>query len=330
MSESVCTKHISIALATYNGADFLKEQLDSIYAQTLQDFDLFVCDDCSTDTTVEILEDYRLRYGLQYQVNEVNIGFLRNFEQALTCCQGEFIVLADQDDVWLPDKLESLIAGIGTADLVYSDASLIDEAGNKLADSLMQVSGVKPVTGFEFNYFVCNTCITGCTLMIRRHLLEVALPIPDCEQYHDWWLAVIASCHGGIRYVPRQLVKYRQHGANDTGASVKKNVLTRMWGHLTGATESQKQRYYLLLRNRAQQYTDQLQNRLALTFERLSFLRAVGMYADALLNRQKSIRPFLIAARYHKVLFPTSGPIERLFFVASKLITPFLPRKFTK
>lgn len=329
MSELLKPKRISVALATYNGARFLRQQLDSIYAQTRNDFEVFARDDGSSDSTVAILEEYRERYGLHYCVNAKNLGFLRNFEQILADCRGEFVVLADQDDIWMPDKLERLVSGIGDADLIYSDAALIDEKGSRLADSLMQVSGVQPIAGFSFIHLVCNTSITGCTIMFRRSLLDVALPIPECEQYHDWWLAIVAACHGGITYLPMALVHYRQHTDNDTGASVKKSLISRVLAHLSGATEAQKRHYYLLLRNRSRLFIGTLQERLALTPEHIRFLRAVGMYADSLLKGRKSLQPFLVAVRYHKILYPTAGLAERVVFVCSKLIIPFLPRKAT-
>ena len=106
-----CT--ISIALATYNGGRFLREQLDSIYAQTWRNIEVVASDDRSSDDTVAILEEYGQSHGLRYEINDENLGFVRNFEKILARCTGDFIALADQDDIWLPDKLERLIAGIG-------------------------------------------------------------------------------------------------------------------------------------------------------------------------------------------------------------------------
>lgn len=317
---------VSIALATYNGSRFLQTQLDSIYAQTWQNIEVVVCDDHSTDDTVSILEAYRLSHGLRYRVNQHNLGFLRNFEQVLSCCRGEFIALADQDDVWLPNKLTRLLSEIGAADLVYSDAALIDEDGRESPETLIQTSGVRPVDGRQFSYFVCNTCVTGCTVLLRRRLLEYALPIPDCETYHDWWLAVVASCHAGVRYVPERLVRYRQHSGNDTGAKVKTGLLVRLLAHIRGVSGEEKKRYYTLLKRRAHCY-QMLQSRLIITADELAFLRDLGRYADGLLGPRFCLAPFIIAARYRRVLFPAAGHFERLIFVCSKLVVNiFHPR----
>ena len=97
---------ISIAMATFNGEKYLREQLDSIYSQTLLPYEIVAADDCSTDRTTEILEEYRIKKGLKYLVNEHNIGVVKNFEKAISLCQGDYVALSDQDDIWFPEKLE--------------------------------------------------------------------------------------------------------------------------------------------------------------------------------------------------------------------------------
>jgi glycosyltransferase involved in cell wall biosynthesis len=320
---------VSVALATYNGGRFLREQLDSIYAQTWPGIEVVVSDDLSTDGTLTILEEYRQSHGLRYWVNERNLGFVRNFEKAIALCRGEFIALADQDDVWLPEKLERLMAEIGNASLIYSDAFLIDDEGRELSGSLITTSGVLPVTGTNFRYFVCNSCVTGCTVLFRRSLLGMALPIPECETYHDWWLALVASRQVGVRYLPVRLVRYRQHGANDTGASVKTSLVTRLVAHLRGETGPAKRRYYELLRQRAAIYLA-LEARLVLSDDERRFLQDIGRYAESLLDPQFHIVSFLLAFKYRAILFPAAGPLEQAVFVASKLINKFVTHQVAR
>lgn len=310
---------ISIALATYNGNRFLREQLDSIYSQTYGNIEVVACDDCSSDDTAAILEEYRKRHGLRYLVNESNLGFMRNFEKIITLCRGEFIALADQDDVWLPEKLEKQLKGLGNASLVYSDAFLVDEAGRQLPGSLIRTSGVRPLSGKNFEYFVCNTCVTGCTTLFRRDLLIHALPIPACETYHDWWLAVVASRREGVNYMDSRLVKYRQHEGNDTGASVKRGLLPRLAAHLRGDTGKDKRRYYELLRNRANTYPA-METRLSLNASEMKFLGGIGRYAESLLDHRFHWESFFLAFRHRHTLFPAAGAIEKFVFVFSKLI----------
>src|SRR5574344_2136916 len=97
---------ISLALPTYNGEKYLREQLDSIFNQTMVPEEIVVVDDRSTDSTIQILEEYKQKYGLKYYINEQNLGYNKNFEKAITLCQGDYIALCDQDDVWLPEKIE--------------------------------------------------------------------------------------------------------------------------------------------------------------------------------------------------------------------------------
>jgi glycosyltransferase involved in cell wall biosynthesis len=310
---------ISVALATYNGGRFLREQLDSIYAQTWSPLEVVVCDDRSSDDTVSILKKYLQRHGLRYEVNEQNLGFVRNFEKAMALCRGEFIALADQDDVWLPEKLERLMAGIGTASLIYSDAFLIDDKGRELPGSLIATSGVLPITGANLRYFVCNSCVTGCTALFRRDLLNTALPIPECETYHDWWLAVVASKLGGVRYLPERLVRYRQHGANQAGASRKTGLVSRLRAHLGAEAKRLKGQYYRLLRDRGTLFPA-MRERLALTDAEVDFLHDMERYGNGLLDSRPHPSSVALAWRYREILFPAANPLERLVFIASSVI----------
>lgn len=310
---------VSIALATYNGSRFLREQLDSIYAQTWPNFEVVAGDDQSVDGTAAILEEYRLSHGLRYEINEQNLGFVRNFESVFSRCSGEFIALADQDDIWLPEKLEILLNGIGEASLVYSDATLIAEDGKELPGSLIGTSGVNPVTGNAFEYFVCNACVTGCTALFHRSLLDVALPIPQCEMYHDWWLAVVASRLNGVAYLDAQLTRYRQHGANDTGVTIKTGILSRIAAQFSTETQEAKKRYYEMLLLRANFYPA-ISERLSLLTGDLIFLDNMRRYAESLLGQKPFLVAFIQALRYRNVLYPSAKPFEKIVYILSMLV----------
>jgi len=297
------TDKISIALATYNGERFLREQLDSIYGQTYKNIEVIACDDCSTDSTVEILEEYKKKFGLVYYINEKNLGFVRNFEKLFTLCSGNFIALADQDDIWLPNKLEILIKNIGDSDLIYSDAELIDENGDAIHHSLIEGSGVIVGSGRDFGYFLCNTSVTGCTVMFRRSLLEAVLPIPEFEKYHDWWLALCAAMYGGVKYTTDKLVKYRQHGENDTGANKKTPLHKLLLAYLSGDISESRVRYYKRILER----TDFFLNRgdkYKLTSSRVELLNDLRDYADSLLGKKFHIRIIFLVFKYKNILFP--------------------------
>jgi len=209
-------KTISIALATYNGETFLKQQLNSIYDQTYSKIEVVVSDDKSTDGTVAILEEYKYNYGLQYTVNDINIGFVKNFENALRMCKGDYIALCDQDDIWFPDKIETLAREINNQSMICSDAIIINKHGEVLSDSMYHYSNRKFFYKKQFSHLLYENYVTGCTILFKRELLERALPFPDWIKYHDWWLSVVASCMNGISFIQKPLIKYRYHGNNQT------------------------------------------------------------------------------------------------------------------
>lgn len=220
-------KLVSIAMATYNGEKYLKEQLDSILSQTYKNIEIVVSDDMSGDGTVEILKEYSWKCGLKYSVNKENTGFIKNFEKAVSLCRGDYIALADQDDIWEPDKIELLVKEIADYSIVCSDASVIDSEGNELLPSLNRSSGHYMDTDDQFKFFVFRNYVTGHTALIKREVLDIAIPIPDGVMYHDWWFANVASVLNGVRYLDLPLTRYRQHQYNHTGASKKSGLLQK-------------------------------------------------------------------------------------------------------
>ncbi len=209
---------ISIAMATYNGEKYLKEQLDSIYAQTYKNIEVIVTDDCSTDKTVEILEQYAKSHGLKYYVNEKNLGFVKNFEKAVSLCRGEYIALSDQDDIWLPHKLSILIGNIGDNMLACSDATLIDENNHVLAESFFEYSNKSKNKKLTFLKLAIRNYVTGCTVLMKKEMLKKAHPLSSGIKSHDYWYALIASTFGDIYVCKEPLILYRQHSENQVGA----------------------------------------------------------------------------------------------------------------
>lgn len=226
---------ISVAVATYNGSRFLRQQLDSIYAQTWSNFEVVVCDDCSKDNTPNILEEYRQRYGLRYEVNERNLGLIRNFEKVLLSCRGEFIVLSDQDDVWRPVKLEKIVSIFNTMPeigYVFSDAELVDDnlcsLGCTMWNSVGFQGNIRQVfsCGNQLVSLLRQRFVTGATMALKRSLLPVLLPFPVGTIWlHDGWIAIVATslgCYG--MPVEETLIMYRQHVAQQVGAPIQNKV----------------------------------------------------------------------------------------------------------
>lgn len=228
---------VSIALATYDGAPHLEPLLDSLLVQDLPDVEIVVGDDASTDATPDILARYAAAHPLRLLPRDRNLGFVRNFERVLSACTGTWIALADQDDVWAPDKLSSLVARAETEDalMVFSDATLIDADGALLAPSLWQALDLRPEGAAEPHALRLRNRVTGCTCLIHRALLDQALPIPDGFPYHDWWLAFVAARLGRLVAHPAALVQYRQHGRNviGVGRRPRRSLAERLRGKWT-------------------------------------------------------------------------------------------------
>lgn len=205
---------VSIALCTYNGAAFLRPQLDSLVAQTYQNIEVVVVDDCSTDDTVSILQEYAARYPVfKLHQNEKNLGFTGNFEKAAGLCVGELIALCDQDDIWHPQKIELQVEGIKDNIFIYHDSEFINEDGSsmnrKMSDLMNLYRGGEPEVFLFFN------CVSGHTILMKRELLNYALPLRK-SFFHDWWLAYVATNIGEIDFIPQCLVQYRQHNNSET------------------------------------------------------------------------------------------------------------------
>lgn len=212
---------VSIALTTYNGEKFLKEQLDSLLEQSYSDIEIIVCDDCSTDSTPEILEAYQKKDPrLIFYINEKNLGFKKNFEKCISLCKGDFIALSDQDDVWTKDHIACLVSNIGDHDLICGNAYLVDtdlqNSGITLFNTL-DIDFLPESKDAWFFYLIHHGIIQGACTLFKSSLLKKALPIPDSVKFHDYWLSLIAATNNSVKYLPDNiLLYYRQHGNNIT------------------------------------------------------------------------------------------------------------------
>lgn len=205
---------ISIALATYNGERYLREQLDSIFAQTYNHLEVVAVDDGSSDHTVAILEEYAQSFPLHVYQNPENLGFLKNFERAISLCRGDAIALSDQDDIWLPHKLETLVPLLRESSMVYSDVTLVDGENQALGKTIRDLHELQFVRGHCPRAFIFFECASGNTMLFRSDLKEFIFPIPDGFPYHDIWISFVAACRGKVDFVDEPLLRYRRHGEN--------------------------------------------------------------------------------------------------------------------
>jgi glycosyltransferase involved in cell wall biosynthesis len=213
---------VSIAMATYNGAKYIQEQIDSILNQTIQDFELVICDDCSKDETLELLKEYASKdQRIRVYENECNLGFKRNFEKAVALCKGEYIALSDQDDIWMPNHLELLLGAMKNKVLSCGNSLLVNGKGESMGmtwrEQVAFASVPETDLGKAMSILLFRNPYQGAAMMIKKELLEFALPIPKSMKYHDTWFAIIACFNGGISCFDTPILKYRRIEESVTG-----------------------------------------------------------------------------------------------------------------
>ena len=214
---------ISIAICTYNGERYIQEQLKSIIRQTVLPNEIILCDDCSNDRTVEYAKEILEVSGIEYKIiiNEVNIGFVKNFEKAINHTHGDIIFLSDQDDVWLENKIEKIISYFNDSSilLVHHNCILTDA---KLQTELHSYWKCVNINVAQFNEMVYDSllisnCVQGSACAFRRVLFDMSAPFPE-RACHDEWMALVAMCKGRMYAVESPLMQYRQWGKNTIGA----------------------------------------------------------------------------------------------------------------
>jgi glycosyltransferase involved in cell wall biosynthesis len=218
---------ISVAMCTYNGALFIQEQLESIAAQTRLPDEVIVCDDGSSDGTLDVVAQFAscVPFLLNYHRNPNQLGVTKNFERAISLCTGDIIFLCDQDDVWLPQKIETMIAVFQANEqvgLVFSNGFITDSKLNRQGYTVWDTfclgkKSLRALTGEDpLSFLIRHYAITGATMAFRANLKEKILPIPKVW-IHDAWIACLAASQGSIATVVEPLILYRQHEGNVIG-----------------------------------------------------------------------------------------------------------------
>lgn len=211
---------ISVCIATYNGSRYIREQLDSILDQLGEHDEIVICDDQSSDNTIEILQGYgdpRIRIIR----NAERLGYVRNFERALGLARGNFIFLSDQDDVWIPGRVNNMLAVFEaqpSVELVASNFDKIDGKGTFIgsAQGLSELGGSRLLQIFKM--FMGRAPYFGCTFALRREFLRDCLPIPEGIESHDIWMAMIANARGKAFNLIEPTLLHRIHGGNVTAS----------------------------------------------------------------------------------------------------------------
>lgn len=207
---------ISIAMATYNGAKYIREQIDSILIQTVQDIELVICDDCSTDETWQILNEYEERESRVHIFrNEINLGFKKNFEKVISLCKGDYIALSDQDDIWSDNHLEVLLKGMEKNVLLVCGRPLFVDENNQVLSSRYDYLKMNcpPMVNEDvaMHILLGESNYQGASMLIKKEFFEKALPIPEGANFHDSWFAVLSCFIGGIKYIENPpIMRYRR------------------------------------------------------------------------------------------------------------------------
>jgi rhamnosyltransferase len=223
--------NVLIVLSSYNGASHIGDQIESIRRQSFREWSLLVRDDGSSDATLEIVHRFAQADGRISLLSDGrgNLGAVASFgallEHALSR-QAAYVVLSDQDDVWRPEKLERQLEllraheasrGAGHPTLVHSDLAVVDRDLRPIHPSFLRHQRLEHVANDPLRRLLLQNFVTGCTVMLNRALLELAVPVPPVVM-HDWWLAQCAAALGSLLFLPEATVLYRQHGANLLGS----------------------------------------------------------------------------------------------------------------
>lgn len=287
---------ISVAMATYNGEKFLRKQLDSIFNQDYPNIELIVCDDCSTDGTVAILKEYENKHSnMKVIVNEENIGYIKNFEKVFSLCNGEYISISDQDDIWRPDKISLLYKEIENHDVIFSKEGSIDEKDKELPIPKHTQQRFEFSKNFEYNlqYFIriFNTnLIAGCTSLIKTSFIKKIIPFPEYFTY-DHWICINAFINHNLKFIDKTTLYHRKHSNN---VSIKR-ITT-----LNEIISYYRNKKYKNKTNDKINQIDVIKNRLSLPQQYLNELTKILEIETSIFNFKYTLNDFLLIFKQYK------------------------------
>ena len=211
---------ISVCMAVKNGSRFLRMQLDSILPQLSAEDEVIISDDHSTDNTFDIINSYtdaRIKF-----IKNPNEGLVSNFENALLISRGEFIFLADQDDIWQPNKIKQMLPHLKEFDLVVSDCNLVNDNLDSLHHSFFELNS----SGSGLIKNLLRNSYMGCCMAFHRKILSKALPFPKGLYVHDAWIGLIGELYFTKIFISAKLVSHRKHNGNASFTGIKSGLST--------------------------------------------------------------------------------------------------------
>jgi glycosyltransferase involved in cell wall biosynthesis len=217
---------VSVLMSTCNGETYLVEQLDSILSQSCSNLELLVMDDASTDATPAILVEYAARDPrVVVSRSEKNRGLVPNLESLMQRARGEYLAVADQDDIWRPEKIETLLALIGHRSAIYSASNLIDGDGRDLGATLLQAIGKEPVSGSDPLQLFWDNTVSGHSLLVSKSLVSALIPF-DAHLMYDHQIGIRALAANGLAYCDAPLVHHRIHSGNQVNRLLRPRPIT--------------------------------------------------------------------------------------------------------
>lgn len=220
---------IDIVMGVFNGEKYLHDQIDSIVAQTYQNWHLLIGEDQSIDNSLSILKEIQSKYPdkISLYPAEINLGLVQNFSRLLELSDAKYMMFCDQDDYWFPEKIEKSLQKIKEMEnqwgeeiplLVHTDMEIFDDDLKIVSKSMWKGQRFKPKRSEKLGAVLMQNAAWGCTMMFNRNLLDLALPIPEEGFFHDYWLALVAAAFGHIGYLDEPTLLYRQHDNNVVGS----------------------------------------------------------------------------------------------------------------
>ncbi len=293
--------HVEIILSTYNGMAHLDELIKSIAQQDHENWSLKIRDDGSSDRTVEVIQEWQARLPDRIQIfdgqSNANVGVVRSFSDLLESSLAPYVMMADQDDVWLPEKVRLTLGAMRRREehasparpiLVHTDLTMVDQELRTLSPSVWRYQGLAPGRGRAFSRTIVENTVWGCTAMLNRPLVEIVGCIPVATIHHDWWIALVAAAFGDIVSLSDSRILWRRHGHNESEISGIRDVSMRLGSNFQGARQRLKElfdesrpRVRLFL----ERYRDRLQYsdvRTAEAFLRLPQRTPIGRRLDVI------------------------------------------------
>nr|WP_240155062.1 glycosyltransferase family 2 protein [Chitinophaga sp. Cy-1792] len=234
-------------MATYNGEKYISEQIQSIINQDYPEWHILVRDDGSKDRTVEIVRGFIKKYPGKISLvedNERGLGSSGNFYRLMQHAKAPYIMLSDQDDVWMNDKITVTMNKLAEMEqhfgnniplLVFTDLSVVNNSLTVINPSFWKAQALDPEICRKTYKTVAQSTITGCTVMINKKALEYIFPVPIQSMQHDHWMGIVIGYHGKTDYINRPTIYYRQHQHNDVGMKeINAGYLLSKWNRVYG------------------------------------------------------------------------------------------------